>query len=483
MNRIAITVAETIKKALPGATKGPFTIADISTKSGLSLRDSEVGLQYLVAEHRGHLSVTEKGELLFQFPYGFKKPWEKIEGLARAWSRVKSALLVAAKFVVRAWISIVMVGYVAIFAVILIALMFSKKSDDDDRGNNNGGFAFAMLTRLVLDSLFWTFHPLSPYSASYPTGYKAKRKDEVPFYEKVNRYFFGPEDPPQDPQGTTKKMLALIRAKRGRIGMSDVIKVTGLTGQEADPILAKLMLDYDGEVSVNDNGGIVYTFREIRKTVENTYLPEPAPIWSVRERVKPLTGNTGSINLLISVLNGFNLVMSTFMISQHFTIEKLFFLLSGAGQKNNWTGFTPVAPSGTAILLGYVPFVFSMLLFALPLSRWLAKSAEKRRVDRQNGRRGLLFAVFNRLTNRGVSENAIKKAWEQVSQSPADDKAIVKEVVRLGGELEINEDGTTMYRFKELENELKALAEERESASDSEKHVGPVIFATSGPVS
>lgn len=466
MDQKVLNIAETIKKALPKA-RGRFTIADVSAQSGLSLRDSEVGLQYLVSEYRGHLSVTEKGELLFQFPSGFAKPWEKIEGLSRLWGKVKKTMLACAKFVVRAWISIVMIAYVAIFALILIGLMFTRKSDDEDRGHNsNGGFAFAMLTRLVLDSLFWTFHPSEPY--------RAKQKSDTPFYERVNRYFFGPEDPPQDPNAQSKKLLALIRAKRGRIGISDVIKVTGLAPAQADPLLAKLMLDYDGEVSVSENGGIVYTFREIRKTVQNNYIPEPSPIWSTREKLKPLTGNTAGTNLLITALNGFNLAMGTFMISQHFTIEKIMWMFNGASRLN----FMPQA--GAAIVLGYVPVVFSALLFTVPVARWLAMPAAKRKVDRENGRRGLLFAVFSRLTARGVSEHAIKSAWEQVSRSKPDDKAIVREVVRLGGELEMDDDGKTIFRFKQLEAELQALTQERESATDAEKQVGPVVFSTLG---
>src|SRR5688572_25795634 len=300
-----INAAESIKKSIP-APKGPWTIADISAKSGLSLRDSELGLQFLTSEYRGHLAATSKGELIFEFPTGFNKPWEKIEALERMWSRVKKALLGAAKLIVKSWISVVMIGYVVIFALILLALSASNK--DRDRGHGGGGAMLHILFRLVADSLFWTFHPFSPYNVAY-AGHRqaAKKKDELPFYEKVNRYFFGPEDPPKDPNATQKKMVELIRAKRGRIGITDVMRVTGLAPHDADPLLARLMLDYDGDVSVSEDGSLIYTFREIRKTVQNTYVSEPAPVWSTRESVKPLTGNSGGINVLITMLNGFNL--------------------------------------------------------------------------------------------------------------------------------------------------------------------------------
>lgn len=479
MDKSILATAETIKNCLL-RTSGPFSISDVSAKSGLSLRDSQIGLQYLTSEYRGHLAATSTGELIFTFPNGFTKPWEKTEALERAWAKVKKTLLAAAKLIVRAWISVVMIGYVVIFALILLGLFAAKKSDkEDDRRDSDGGFMFGLLFRLVADSLFWTFHPFSPYYDTHHShAYPSRRKSDVPFYERVNRYFFGPEDPPKDPNAVQKKMLALIRAKRGRIGASDVMKVTGLSPHAADPLLAKLMLDYDGDVSVSDEGSLVYTFKEIRKTVENSFVPEPAPIWLTKEKIKPLTGNSASTNTLITLLNGFNLFMSTIALSQGWTIERLQLLFDTGRRFNFANGAKTLAEPGIPLVLGLIPFCFSLILFSIPMLRWFNKSKEKQKIERENGRRGLLFAVLNNLTPRGLPEHKVKSAWEKLADAKAEDKTIVREVVKLGGDVEVSEDGQVYYRFKQIENEIAALTKERVTAPDSEKDMGSVIFSS-----
>src|SRR6202035_2828662 len=104
---------------------------------------------------------------------------------------------------------------------------------------------------------------------------------KVPLYERVNRFFFGPPEVPVDPRETERLVLAAIRAGKGRIGLADVMGVTGLPREEADPMMARLMLDYEGDVDVSEDGGIVYRFAAIRKTAsETTTEREPAPAWT-----------------------------------------------------------------------------------------------------------------------------------------------------------------------------------------------------------
>src|SRR5262249_20858110 len=162
-------------------------------------------------------------------------------------------------------------------------------------------------------------HPFSPFSyyaydrrAWAAPNPRAKRRDpnEPRFYERVNRFFFGPDAPPRDPRELEKRVLAEIRAQKGRIGIACVLRVTGLSRDEADPLMAHLMLDYEGTVDVSDAGGIIYRFESVRKTVERAGVdaPRPKPIWAERERLAPLTGNRVGTNLAIAGLNAFNLL-------------------------------------------------------------------------------------------------------------------------------------------------------------------------------
>jgi hypothetical protein len=138
------------------------------------------------------------------FPYGFTRPWQGRDTRRRLARAAGHALATALRFVVRAWVAIVLVGYAAIFVSLIIAMMFARQGNDSRRSDSlpGGELAYAFF-RVVGDALFWTFHPWSPFSVySYSGGYggfaargydaRRSRGPRVPLYERVNRFFFGP---------------------------------------------------------------------------------------------------------------------------------------------------------------------------------------------------------------------------------------------------------------------------------------------------
>ncbi|WP_438014461.1 hypothetical protein WMF18_26640 [Sorangium sp. So ce315] len=480
--------ADILESALRGHT-GDLTLADASARSGLPLRDAESGLHLLVSEYRGHLKATSEGELLFRFPHGFTKPWETRTRLQRALRAVLRGAAGVARFVVRAWIAIVLIAYVAIFVGILIAQMFARSSNDSrEDGGFSGSFAGYVLLRVVLDAIFWTFHPFSPFvwtadppwsssrdrRGAFGQAYR-RRRDETPFYEKVNRFFFGPTPAPRDPLEDEKLILAEIRAQRGRIGLADVMRVTGLPRDEADPLMARLMLDYDGTVDVSEEGGIVYRFEAIRRTAAEAPPRAPAPVWAKREELPPLTGNGAGVNALIVALNGFNLLMSLYALGAHLTLDNLGLLASGVSMAD-------LPPTGTAVALGVVPLVFSLALFALPLGRALLRPLKRRRLARRNARRAVLQAILTRVgARRGrepITDEVLQRAWQDAAGAPPRSEEITREVVALGGDVDLEAGGGIRYRFPDLETEAKALEAEREAASEEETRAGKVIFSS-----
>jgi hypothetical protein len=145
--------ARALERALKGQGKD-FTIADATAKSGLALRDAERGLHALVSEYRGHLRVTSEGDLLFRFPNGFTKPWLVRSTIERAADAAARGFIGALRFVVRAWITIVLVAYVAIFLAIMIGLLFARGSSDDRRDRGDFGFGGYIVFRVLADALF-----------------------------------------------------------------------------------------------------------------------------------------------------------------------------------------------------------------------------------------------------------------------------------------------------------------------------------------
>jgi hypothetical protein len=468
--------------------KNPLTIADVATKTGLALRDAESGLTWLSSEYRGQLRVTADGDLVHVFPTGFTKPWETRDALERFFGAVGKAAMGTLRFVVRAWVAIVLVGYAAIFLALLIGLTFAQQGGDSrsrDRGGFPGGALFYVFFRVIGDALFWTFHPFSPFSVYYASpgwggaqsygGWSERRQrreePKVPLYERVNRFFFGPPPAPVDPRENERLVLTAIRAGKGRIGLADVMRVTGLPREKADPMMARLMLDYEGDVDVSEDGGIVYRFEKIRRTAGDVREPEPAPAWTRTKPLPPLTGNPGGANFLIAALNGFNLLMGWWAIQNGMTIERITHLFDRYPYQ--------LTDFGTPIALGLVPLIGSALLFLLPIGRAILRPLRARKATEEKGRLAVLRTVLDRVRNKQpVTDEAVASAWKSATGEDAPGKRVDRELVALGGDVEIQESGKTRWRFADLETEAKAVEAEREAAAEDEARLGEIVYAT-----
>jgi hypothetical protein len=454
-----------------------ITVADAAVASGLALREAEAGLHHLTSEYRGHLRVTEDGDLVHVFPTGFTKPWETREAFERVLGAIGGTLAAAGRFVVRAGLLLVMVGYAALFVALIIGLTFAGNSRSDR--DSPGLSILGGVLRMIGDALFWTFHPFSPLyvGPSYGYGYAPRREerraDDVRFYEKVNRFVFGPPKPVVDPHAATAKVLAEIRANKGRIGLADVMRVTGLAREEADPLMARLMLDHDGTVEVGENGGIVYRFVALRRTAEELPGVRPPPAWATPPVLPPLTGNGAGANVAVVLLNLFNLAASGFALANGLTIGNVALLFSKHPP-------LVLPDAGTPIVLGVVPFVFSLVLFALPAARALFRTREAKRVEKENARLAVLRTVLERAPKKEtVTDASLRQAVRIATGEEPTSKEITKQVVALGGDVDLEAgQGEIRYRFADLEAEAEALEEERAHAEESEARLGRVVFAS-----
>ena len=486
--------ADVLQRKIADPTR-PMTIADASVASGLALRDAESGLHWLTSEYRGHLRVTEDGDLVHVFPNGFTKPWESREATWRVLSSIGKTLLGVGRFIVRAWLLIAMIAYALIFVAVILALTFARGSNDRDGGSMGFGLLGGLL-RAIGDAMFWTFHPFSPvYIGGYDGGFSGARgrqvargnePNEVPFYEKVNRFVFGPPVVAPDPQAMRARILEEIRAQKGRIGLADVMRVTGLPRDEADPLMARLMLDHEGTVEVAEQGGIVYRFEGLRRTAiadsvtESPAVPSPTTrrsAWDTPVTLPPLTGNSAGANAGIALLNGFNALASGWMLTHGMTISNLFTLLTYRPPR----GAPPlVLPhDGAAIALGVVPLVFSLALFALPMVRALARVRAEQKVAQENARLNILREVLTRAPKKEpVPEEALRVAYRVATGVDPTSKELTARVVDLGGDVDTGPNGEVRYRFADLEAEAEALEDERAHAPAAEAKLGRVVFAS-----
>ncbi len=470
--------AQVLEKAL-ARERGELTVADAAARAGLPLRDAEEGLRYLAAEFGGHLAATSKGELLYSFPGGLVRPPETrlLRRLGRGLVKVVAGV---GRFIVRAWVSVVLVGYALAFLALLIAL--SAKGDRDE----GPGEAIGMVLRVIAEALFWTFHPFSPvYLRHEPSwlqhgGGRRQRQPKIPFYEKVNRFVFGPAKVEADPLEQERQVLAELRRQKGRVAPADVMRVTGLTREEAERLLLRLVVDYQGDIEASEEGVVVYRFKDLRTTAAATAdrtTQAPAPVWGSRVNLPPLTGNTGGSNFLFMLINGFNLAASSYVLANDLTIERLTHMIAQMGEK--FPQAIPVA-DGTPLVLGAIPFAFSAALFILPLIRSLRRPAARKKVAQENGWRGVLRVVLTGRRGRiDLTTEELSRAWVAASGDKPPTETELRDAVRAaGGEVDVAENGEMVYRFEVLERELQATEGERQGASHDEASAGEVVFSS-----
>lgn len=458
--------------------RGGLTVADGAARGGLSLRDAETGLRWLASERGGHLAATESGEVLYSFPQGLieRRPEGVLTRAVRATGRFLAGV---GRFVLRAWVSVVMVSYAVIFLAVAIAI--AARSEDSDIGAVIG-----VVLRVIGESLFWTFHPFSPLALNREPGWvRQPKKRGLPFYERVNRFVFGPPPVLEDPRERERRVLGEIRRLSGRVGPGDLMRVTGQDRETTERELLRLVVDYDGDVQVSDDGALVYAFKSLRLTSGQSVDSAPAPVWQRRETLPALTGNGIGTNIGLAALNGFNLTMGTVGVSMGLTIERIFELLAHAREVAELGAAAPplAAAHGVPLLIGWIPLAFSAGMFLLPGLRALRRRRERVRVENENGRRALMRLV---LAETGpvadLAPEAARRAWltgAGVEAGKVDPTPRIEAAVRsMGGEVDLDAEGKLVYRFATEARERGALAALRARASLAEAQPGAVVFSS-----
>jgi hypothetical protein len=293
----------------------------------------------------------------------------------------------------------------------------------------------------------WGWSPMDdgPYQ-------RRRRLPQKPLYKKVFEFVFGPPKPAVDPLAEEKEILAYIRQKNGRIAAVDLVELMGWDFTRAEEEATRLLVNYGGEPEVTDDGVVVYAFKDIRKTaLPGQSEPTVRRAWERLESKPLLTGNQPGTNVAISIFNGFNLLAPFWIVP---AFEARFHELF-AGQQ---------------FLLHDYPLLFSSMLFAVPVGRWLVDKIRDRGRKKRNARKRLLQRV---LVRRG-------QAAPQEALAPDAElaQALDKELVALGGDIETDSNGKMLYAFPRVKEELAAMDKARVQASAKERDPGAIVFSS-----
>jgi hypothetical protein len=446
--------------------KGNATAGDVVAATGLATDEAEAGLKALLESHRGHLAVTDSGELLYQFDARLIRRgtepalarWKR-----RAWSVFTKGF--------KAWIVVMLVVYFVVFvALVIAALLASQRGGGDRRGGSIFGGRRRSGGMPNLFFWYWIWGPRWRLGRPY-YGQRWERTlpgdDKVPFYKKVFAFVFGPDRPNPTQKQLDRGSLRLIRARKGIVSNAELVEHTGLPAHEAREEMARLVGTYGGEPVVSPKGELAYAFPSLMMSAHGPVTArEPNPAWMRLEYPQELTGNTAGANAAVVGINAFNLLAAA-------TAPWFIFPRLGMGG--------PLA----FVFLVIIPVVFSLAFFAVPAVRMMGVKRENRRRTRENIRRVILGQVYRDALGpaAGVTrEHLHKEVAARLPKQTVTRTQIDKVVDELAGEFDADvapdEEGRLVYTFPSIRREVESSEILRRSLRLDSQLTGDVVYST-----
>jgi hypothetical protein len=456
--------------------KGVVTIADASSVSGLSLRDAKDVMDALIAKYKCRLQITNNGDLIYDFGDRLARRSERT--WAEWWQGTRKQLWKVFVAVFKVWISITLVVYFSLFLIIIIGIIIASLARDGDGdsidvGDGIGG-AFRVLGELMFNIFYWRTVTNTYHYETDSRGYsyraydartsslskKGKNKGKKGFVASVYDFVFGPPRVEANPLENQQEVASYLRKNQGVIVKPEMIGLAGWTGEKADDFFSEIIARFDGEPKISNNKILYGDFQALIKSKDTQ---ADAPIiwyWNEYEPEYKLTGNTQGRNLGVGLMNGFNLIVSSTFLA---------FLITEGNQL-------------TAILLGWLPFMFSVLFFTLPVYRWFDIQPKRKKRRLENIRKRLMRTIFEQnyreISIQELTEVTNNRSKGEESLKPVEVEKMMQTLIYdLDGELGNDKDGQLTYRFYRLQEELQEAKKLRES-QNSDNQLGEIVFDT-----
>jgi hypothetical protein len=474
--------------------RGESTVADMIAGTGLPKYQVEVAAKAALGEYAGRLKATESGELLYYFPNGMRSTVRGFGPSARRFLKgfARGALKVLS-FLFKVWIVGMLVGYfvafvaLAVLAVVAAAAASVASRDDRSggRGRDGGGLGGMGLVirvfELILRMWFWSSLLNGPGQGGFRGRDTRKPREGRAFYKSVFGFVFGEGDPnPGWDEAERKYVLAYIRSHKGVITLEELMALTGRENDEANQLINRLLLEFEGEPGVTDNGTVVYSFPEIMRTSETGKGTVPLENPSTRN-LAPFSANKKKTNGWIIFFNAVNLAFGSYFLLIS-VMQGAAALVKGGpalyqftGNLLSHAGISPVP--FLAIVLGVVPVAFSIIFFLVPLLRKISLDRRNARMREDELRKRIYARVLASPALVSPADITPDRDGLDPKDFPAARRRIIERLAAvLGGEPIAQEKGAFAYRFAELERQMGDLQQFRGSIDVKKYAVGKTIF-------
>lgn len=445
-----------------------FTLPEAASLTGLSIDDTREALEALLTTYVCRLQVSENGDLIYNFGSSLRRRGSKT--FAERLQTLRSWLWNVFTIVYRAWITVTLVVYFVIFLALFIVLLIASSARQSSDRRRTSSFDLGPLLHLFIAIFNWrTVTGAIGYNRDR-YGYRYRRYEPEPgilnpqkksFIAAVYDFVFGPPRAALDPLQNEKEVAAYVRQQKGILVTSELIALAGWTFPQAETFLTDCVIRYQGDTKVSEKAVLVAEFDTIVRSIGEMEEGEVIYYWDEYEPEYELTGNNPSYNLLIGFMNSFNLLIATLVLTGNFSQ-----LWQTQARSSLSATMTSVA-SGSffTVFLGWLPLVFSLLFFAIPLGRWITIRAHQQRQHVQNIRKRLFKAIF---ANQGQAQ-ALSAVLATVNAS-RDEETLPRQEVQerlqeialdMEGDVAVDDAAELQFAFPRIQRELQEVAQLR----------------------
>eukprot|EP00892_Ulva_mutabilis_P009503 jgi/Ulvmu1/6925/UM032_0003.1 len=240
------------------------TAAEVASRAGLSIQETQRCLQGLASESEGNMKVTSAGDIIYVFPENYRARLLQRSAALRSEEAARAAFAVLMR-TARVAFGVALIGSIVFAAVALTAISSSSSSNDNNRGP---GFAL------------W----VDPFDVWYLTDASARRrrvrererrrggkKEEngvLKFLEDAFRVVFGGPDPNAGLEEAQWQAVGERIVARGGVVAAEELRPL-LDVDTRDPsdeaYMLPVLLRLNGSVQVSSEGDMLYAFPELQR--------------------------------------------------------------------------------------------------------------------------------------------------------------------------------------------------------------------------
>jgi hypothetical protein len=449
--------------------KGQFTLTDAAAVMGSSLAQAKDALDVMMGKYVCRLAMTENGDLIYSFGDSLIRRGQKT--FAERMDAVREWLWKAFTVFFKVWIAVTLVVYFVIFLIILIALIVAASQGGGRRRGSS----------IRLDGIFRMFFAIFQWrTATTMIGYQMDRQGyryrsyqprsavlnekKKNFIASVYDFVFGPPRVERDSLNDQKELAAFVRQKKGIISPAEIVMLTGRSIPDAEVFFSECLSCFNGDAKLSDHGVVVGQFDQMTRSLGELEGGTVEYYWDEYEADYEITGNTSSRNALIIFMGLFNWFFSSVFLT--------------AAVQEAQSGFLDSNEKLIGILLGWLPFIFSLLFFGTPLARLYGIFKRRRRRRENNLRKRIMRVVFKQPAKGVTLEEVVAavNAGPEQKLSAAQVQSVLESMMRdYHGEVQLDPDGGSRYAFPRMATEMETV-ERLRAGLTVDKDLGKIIY-------